>query len=83
MVLGTPMTGMPVWGYAFDCTRHRRLKTWDRMRLPRPFGKGRIVFARWDHDLPRKADAAAISTARAALATHLDQVSERASAPPT
>ncbi len=50
------VTGMPVFGYAFASTRSRRLNTWDRIVLPKPFGKGAIVFARFQGEVARQID---------------------------
>lgn len=73
--------GVPVWGYAFACTGGRRLDTWDNMILPRPFGRGHVVFARWEHEMPRKPDAAQTEAARQAMAAFLDGISARADQP--
>ena len=72
------VTGMPVWGYAFGCARHRRLSTWDRMLFPRPFGQGRVVFARWDNTLSRQATPDEIEAARQSLAAFLDDLGNEA-----
>ncbi len=39
------ITGLPVVVYAWDTARARRLKTWDRLMVPLPFGRGACVFA--------------------------------------
>jgi lysophospholipid acyltransferase (LPLAT)-like uncharacterized protein len=46
-------TGLPVFAYAFATTRGRRLKTWDQMLLPNPFGRGAYVFRRYAGVVPR------------------------------
>jgi lysophospholipid acyltransferase (LPLAT)-like uncharacterized protein len=53
-------TGMPIFCYAFSTTRGRRLKSWDEMLVPQPFGKGAYVFSRFPNVVPRKPDAAAL-----------------------
>lgn len=68
----------PVYAYAFATSRHRRLRTWDTMMIPRLFGKGAVVFAPVDLDLPRKASEAQIARARDALQAGLHQVTARA-----
>lgn len=68
----------PVWVYAFATSRHRRLKTWDAMMWPWPFGRGAVVFARVDVALARKATKADIAEARAVLQAGLEGVTARA-----
>ena len=68
----------PVFGYAFATRRHKTLATWDRMMLPLPFTRGAAVFERIDVTLPRKASAADVEAARAALRTGLDHVTQTA-----
>lgn len=48
------VTGVPVFCYAFATTRGRRLGSWDRMLVPYPFGRGSLVFARFQGTIPRK-----------------------------
>ena len=60
-------TGLPVYSYAFATSRGRALGTWDRMWLPRPFGRGALVFARFEGDWPEEAEAR-----RAAMGAFLD-----------
>lgn len=43
-------TKAPVVIYSFACTRCWRLKTWDRMILPRLFGRGVYQFTVWEAD---------------------------------
>lgn len=65
------VSGVPVFFYAFACTRARRLKTWDRMLLPRLFGRGHMAVARWDRDIPRQADAETLEALRLEMETAL------------
>ena len=62
----------PVWGYAFETSRGRHLKTWDDMWVPYPFGHGRVVFKRWDVEVPRKVEEEALEVLRAGMAQQLD-----------
>jgi lysophospholipid acyltransferase (LPLAT)-like uncharacterized protein len=71
-------TGCPVFVYAYATRRHRRLKTWDRMVLPLPFTQGVSVYQRWEAQVPRRADEAALVTLRADLRIALDRVSTAA-----
>lgn len=68
----------PVYVYAFATSRHKQLRTWDRMMIPRLFGKGAAVFAPIHLDLPRKASQAQIAQARDALQAGLHRVTARA-----
>jgi lysophospholipid acyltransferase (LPLAT)-like uncharacterized protein len=38
------LSGAPVVAAAVSASRHRRLRSWDRMMIPLPFGRGAIVF---------------------------------------
>lgn len=68
----------PVWTYAFSTTRGRHLKTWDSMWIPYPFGRGKIVFTRWEADLARRAGDDQIAQAKGDLRRHLDQTTAQA-----
>ena len=72
------VTGMPVFAYAFATTRARQLDSWDKMIVPKPFGKGAKVFARFDRDVPRKMDAAETEAMRESLAAFLTQTQNHA-----
>ena len=72
------VTGAPVFCYAFATTRGRRLKTWDRMLVPRMFGRGAVVFARFDGDIPRKLPDAARAALREDLRLFMDDTTARA-----
>ncbi|NCO85485.1 MAG: hypothetical protein GW886_02500 [Rhodobacterales bacterium] len=65
-------SGAPVFVYACAMTRARRLRTWDRMLWPMPFGRGVCLYRRWDATVPRRADAASLDALRADLAATLD-----------
>jgi lysophospholipid acyltransferase (LPLAT)-like uncharacterized protein len=65
------VTGMPVFAYAFATTRGRRLDTWDRMLVPRPFGRGAKVYRRFDRAISRKMDDAEREALRADFADFL------------
>ena len=72
------MTGYPVWAYAFATTRCWRLNTWDRMVLPRPYGRGAIVFVRVGATLGRKATEVEMGQASREIAAALDAATQRA-----
>ena len=72
------VTGMPVYGYAFSTTKGQRLKSWDRMLVPRPLGKGALVFRKFDGEVPRKPDDIAREQLRKELATFLNDLTAKA-----
>ena len=67
------VTQMPVFGYAFSCTRGRRLQTWDQMLLPYPAGQGAIVFRRFEGAFDRRGDDAALKSQQQALRQFLNE----------
>jgi len=66
----------PVWFYSFKTSRGRHLKTWDNMWVPSPFGRGRIVFQKWDVAMPRKAQPDALESLRASFADALKKTTK-------
>lgn len=70
-------TGCPLLPVAFACTRFRRLRTWDRMLLPLPFGRGVFVYGEHLY-VPRKTTRAGLAAADAELARRIDEATERA-----
>lgn len=72
-------TGRPLVAVRFDCTRQRRLGTWDRMLLPLPFGRGTFVYGDplW---VPGDADSSALREVDAMLSSCLEQLAEQAAA---
>ncbi len=80
------VTGVPVFLYAFASTRQRRLDSWDNMLIPRPFGRGRVSVRRWEHTVPRRADAATraalLADLQAALDAHQADVDAALGLPP-
>ncbi|MGJ8624349.1 MAG: lysophospholipid acyltransferase family protein [Yoonia sp.] len=74
------VTGIPIFCYAFSTTRGWRVKSWDRMLLPRSFGKGACVFRRIDRTVPRKLDEAARAELRAEVSRWMDETTARADA---
>lgn len=71
-------TGRPVFVYAFAMRGQRRLGTWDRMVMPRPFSRGVAVWRRWDREVPRRADPTAMDALRQDLSRALDAVADEA-----
>jgi lysophospholipid acyltransferase (LPLAT)-like uncharacterized protein len=66
-------TGLPVFTFAYAMSRCRRASTWDRMIIALPFGRGACIFRRWPHEVPRRADAAAMTRVREEMTSALDQ----------
>lgn len=73
-------TGLPVFTYAWSTGRCKRLKTWDRMRLPLPFTRGVIRYVRWDTTVPRRPDPAEWHRLRDGLRTAMNDCADRADA---
>jgi hypothetical protein len=74
------VTGVPVFCYAFATTRGQRLETWDRMLVPRLFGRGAVVFAQFKGAIPRKQDDAARTALREEMRRFMDATTARADA---
>jgi lysophospholipid acyltransferase (LPLAT)-like uncharacterized protein len=73
-------TGLPIFCYAFSTTRQRRAASWDKLLIPRLFGKGAYVFARFPQKVPRKPDAAELANLRKDIASFIDASTARADA---
>ena len=70
----------PVFAYAFSTTKGRRFNSWDRLLMPRLFGRGAQVFCRYTHPVPRQPDDADRAALRASLEQFLDTTTARADA---
>jgi lysophospholipid acyltransferase (LPLAT)-like uncharacterized protein len=66
-------TGLPIFSYAFATTKGWRTKSWDEMLMPRPFGKGAIVFRRYPDEVARKLDATALEALRVDMSVFLNE----------
>lgn len=73
------VSGRPLLPVAFACTRHRRLRSWDRMLVPLPFGRGVFVYGELLWVAP-DADEEGLRRADAELARRLAEVTDRADA---
>ena len=71
-------TGLPIFCYAFSTTKGGRLKTWDAMLTPRPFGKGAYVFKRYSGTVSRKPDSSEIEALRTGLCQSMNETMKRA-----
>lgn len=65
----------PVYLFAWSARRTIRLRTWDRMMIPVPFGRGVYIHRRWPVAVARKLNQDGYSELRAELSAALDQVS--------
>lgn len=66
-------TRLPVFTFAYAMSRSRRASTWDRMQIALPFGRGMCIFRKWEGEVPRRADAAAMALIRAEIGRALDR----------
>jgi lysophospholipid acyltransferase (LPLAT)-like uncharacterized protein len=71
------LTGKRIVPLVFDCTRKRRLHSWDRLIVPMPFSRGVFVY-RDPIEVPRDADAAEIEAKRKLLEGELHEATRRA-----
>ena len=80
------ISGAPVFLYAFSCTRQWRANSWDRLLVPRPFGRGCASVRRWDGAVPRRASEDEMAALRdrigAALDAHQAEVDAAIGLPP-
>ncbi|MCH2546949.1 MAG: lysophospholipid acyltransferase family protein [Alphaproteobacteria bacterium] len=67
----------PVVPIAISTSRHKALKSWDRMQIALPFGRLATCVGT-PVNMPREADAEAVETARASLENTLNQLTRRA-----
>jgi lysophospholipid acyltransferase (LPLAT)-like uncharacterized protein len=72
-------TGLPVVAFGAAAAPARRLGSWDRLQLPRPFARVAIVVGK-PIAVARDADAATLAAARAAVAASLDETAAAAAA---
>jgi lysophospholipid acyltransferase (LPLAT)-like uncharacterized protein len=83
MAEGAPLlarlSGAPVLLVGLACTPPFRLGTWDKAMLPRPFGRGVIVWA-GPFQVPADADPAALEATRAEWQATLSRITAEAEA---
>jgi lysophospholipid acyltransferase (LPLAT)-like uncharacterized protein len=68
------VTGIPIFCYAFATTKGRQIDSWDRMLVPKTFGKGSCIFRRFDQQVPRKQGVEAREKLRQDIQTWMDEV---------
>ncbi|RYH10560.1 lysophospholipid acyltransferase family protein [Tropicimonas sp. IMCC6043] len=66
------LTGAPIWLYTNSVERYRTLPSWDDMLLPRPGGRGVMMYRKWDAEVPKKLDPQAREALRLKLQQDLD-----------
>ncbi len=71
------LTGRKIVPFVFDCTRKKRLSSWDRMIVPVPFSKGVVVFGD-PIVIDRRADAEEVEATRRLLEKSLHEATRRA-----
>jgi lysophospholipid acyltransferase (LPLAT)-like uncharacterized protein len=67
-------TGIPIFCYSFSTSKGRRLDSWDKMLLPKPFAKGAYVFRRYPTAIARKLTAAELETLRSDMCDWMNAV---------
>ena len=71
------LSGLPILPVAYSARPFRRLKSWDRMLIPFPFGRGVIVYGEAIY-VPRDSDEAALERLRGRVDEELDRVTDEA-----
>jgi lysophospholipid acyltransferase (LPLAT)-like uncharacterized protein len=71
------MSGKKIIPFVFDCTRKRRLNSWDRLIVPMPFSRGVFVFGD-PISIDRRADEEEIEAKRKLLEESLHAATRRA-----
>ena len=77
VLIAAKMTGAPIVPLTFQAKHHRRLKSWDRMIIPRPFTRLNFVYGEPLY-IPRNADAEALQAFGQTLKNRLLALGERA-----
>ena len=71
------LSGLPILPVAFSARPFHRLKSWDRMLIPFPFGRGVIVYGE-AITVPRDADETELERLRGLVDEGLDRVTDEA-----
>ncbi len=72
------LTGAPIWLYTNSVERYRTLNAWDRLAVPKPGGRGCMLYRRWDAKIPKRMDNGTREALRRKLETDLDALSSEA-----
>jgi lysophospholipid acyltransferase (LPLAT)-like uncharacterized protein len=76
-VIAAMKAGSPIVPIGFDCSRSKRLRSWDRFMVPYPFAKASMVEGD-PIEVPRDLDAAGVEEWRAKVEAGLVEVTRRA-----
>ncbi len=74
-IAAAALTGLPIVPVTFSAAPARRLRTWDRTLLPRPFSRGLFVYGE-PFFVARSASAEARERLRLALESELDRITD-------
>lgn len=77
VVTAAQMTGFPVIPVAFVAEHKRRLRSWDRFEVPRPFSRGMFIYGN-PIPVPRELDAAAVEEYRVRIERSMNEVVDAA-----
>ena len=73
------MSGAPILLFGFAAAKSWRLKSWDRLIVPKPFTRVTVVVAEPEY-FPRELSSEALEAERLRLQNHLDELTRRAEA---
>lgn len=69
------LTGCPIWLFSYSVERYWRANSWDRIVVPKPGGKGCMIYRRWEAGIPKRLDPPQRETLRLRLQADLDALS--------
>lgn len=75
-VLLAKKTGNPLMPFVVECRSFRRVKSWDRLQIPLPFTRAKVIIGTPIH-VPADAGDEAVAQARSDLQASLDELVER------
>jgi lysophospholipid acyltransferase (LPLAT)-like uncharacterized protein len=70
-------TGLPLLPITYSCSRHRRLKSWDKFMLPKPFGRMKFIIGQPIH-VAAEATAEMLRTRTGDLQDALNRMTQQA-----
>ena len=50
------LTGAPIWLYTNSVERYACARSWDNLLMPKPGGRGVMMYRKWDAAIPKKVD---------------------------
>lgn len=66
------LTGAPIWLFTNSVERYRLMGSWDRLMLPKPGGRGVMMYRKWDVEVPKRLDPGTREALRIRLGEDLD-----------